>query len=95
MAVIMITEVPGADATFIDGMLAAGVGDAMVKAPGFVKHLSGAAGSGYRVIEVWESREAHQDWFDSHIAPNMPPGAEPTSVEYIDLLLTLPEAGQS
>jgi hypothetical protein len=33
MAVIMNTEIPGADASFIDGMRAAGVVDAISKAP--------------------------------------------------------------
>jgi hypothetical protein len=54
MAVIMDTEIVGADATFIDGMRAAGVVDAISKAPGFVSHISGATSSGYRVIEVWD-----------------------------------------
>jgi hypothetical protein len=43
MAVIMSTEVPGADATFMDAMRAAGVADAISKAPGFVSHISGAS----------------------------------------------------
>ncbi len=90
MTVIMNTEIPGADASFIDGMRAAGVVDAISKAPGFVSHISGASGSGYRVIEVWESRDAHQDWYDNHIAPNLPPGVEPTW-EYTDVVLALPD----
>ena len=91
MSVIMSAEVPGADASFLDGMRAAGVVDALVKAPGFVSHLSGPASSGYRVIEVWESREAHQVWYDNHIAPNLPPGSEPVPFEYAELLLATPE----
>jgi heme-degrading monooxygenase HmoA len=90
VAVIMDTEIPGADASFIDGMRAAGVVDAISQAPGFVSHTSGATSSGYRVIEVWESREAHQAWYDHHIAPNLPPGMEPTW-EYIDLVISVPE----
>jgi heme-degrading monooxygenase HmoA len=89
MAVIMITEVPGADASFIDGMRAAGVVDALPKAPGFVSHISGASDTGYRVIEVFESREAHQAWYDGHIAQNLPPGME-IKIEYIDVTLSLP-----
>ena len=89
MAVIMNTEIAGADASVIDGMRAAGVVDAIPKAPGFVSHISGASSSGYRVIEVWESREAHQAWYDNHIAPNLPPGMKPTW-EYIDLVLAVP-----
>ena len=91
MAVIMSTEVPGADATFMDGMRAAGVADAISKAPGFVSHISGASATGYRVIEVWETREAHQSWFDEHVAPNLPPGVDRPEWEYIDLVMTVPE----
>jgi heme-degrading monooxygenase HmoA len=90
MSVIMIAEVPGADASFFDGMRAAGVVDAIAKAPGFVSHLSGAASSGYRVIEVWESREDHQAWYDNHVSPNLPPGIGPITPEYIDLVAEVP-----
>ena len=92
MAVIMIAEAAGADASFIDGMRAAGVVDVLAKAPGFVSHISGAASSGYRVIEVWESQEAHQAWYDNHVAPNLSPGMGPIPFEYIDLLLAVPES---
>jgi heme-degrading monooxygenase HmoA len=92
MSVIMIAEVAGADASFIDPMRAAGVLDAMTTYPGFVSHISGATGDGYRVIEVWESREAHQSWVESVILPNMPPGAPPPSTEYFDLVAAVPES---
>ena len=58
----------------------------------WVPGSSGAASSGYRVIEVWESREAHQAWYDKHVAPNLPPGMGPIPFEYIDLLLAAPES---
>jgi heme-degrading monooxygenase HmoA len=92
MSVIMVAEVAGADATFIDAMRAAGVVEALAAYPGFVSHISGAASSGYRVIEVWESREAHEDWVEKVITPNMPPGAPPPTIEYIDLLMAVPES---
>jgi heme-degrading monooxygenase HmoA len=92
MTVIMNTEIPGADASFMDGMRAAGVVDAIAKAPGFVSHISGVSDTGYRVIEVWESREAHQAWFDKHIAPNFPAGFTP-SWEYSDLVIAVPNTG--
>lgn len=92
MAVIMTTEVPGADAGFVDGLVAAGVPDAMVDAPGFVSHVSGITSSGFRVIEVWESREAHQAWVDEHITPNLPPGTAPFSIEYVELRLQVPKS---
>ena len=92
MAVIMIAEAPGADASFIDRMRAAGVADALAQVPGFVSHISGAASSGYRVIEVWESREDHQAWYDDHVAPNLPPGIGPIPFEYVEMLLAVTES---
>lgn len=91
MSVIMIADVAGADASFIDGMRAAGVFEAMPTYPGFVSHISGATSDGFRVIEVWESREAHQSWVESVILPNMPPDAPAPTTEYFDLLVAMPE----
>jgi hypothetical protein len=91
VAVIMIAEVPHADASFVDGLVAAGVPEEMVKAPGFVSHISGVTSSGFRVIEVWESPDAHQAWVDEHITPNLPPGMGPIQTEYIELRLEVPK----
>jgi heme-degrading monooxygenase HmoA len=91
VAVIMIAEVPGADASFVDGLVAAGVPDAMANAPGFVSHISGITSSGFRVIEVWESRDAHRAWVDQHINPNLPPGMGPIPTEYVELRLEVPK----
>ena len=30
-------------------------------------------GRGWQVFETWDSAEAHQKWFQTNIAPNMPP----------------------
>ena len=91
MPVIMIAEVAGADASFLDGMRAAGVLDAIATYPGFVSHISGATSDRYRVIEVWESREAHQSWVEAVILPNMPPGAPTPTTEYMDLAAAVPQ----
>jgi steroid delta-isomerase-like uncharacterized protein len=91
MSVFMISEVPGADAGLVDGLRAAGIPAAMAAFPGFVSHVSGAAAGAYRVVEVWESREDHQAWYDQHIARNLPAGAEATTPEYVDVTLTVPE----
>jgi hypothetical protein len=91
VAVVMIAEVSAGNAGFVDGLVAAGVPDAMVKAPGFVSHISDITSSGFRVIEVWESRNAHQAWVDEHITPNLPPGMGPIPTEYIELRLEVPK----
>lgn len=85
MAIVMITEVPGADTEFAEGMRQAGVVDAIRAARGFRGHWSGATNTGYRVIELWDSREDYREWYDGTIAPNLPPGVEPTPPELFDL----------
>jgi len=48
--------------------------------------------SGYRVIEVWESPEDHQAWYDDHVAQNLPPRMGPNPFEYVEMLLAVPES---
>ncbi|WP_076262939.1 antibiotic biosynthesis monooxygenase family protein [Intrasporangium flavum] len=91
MAVIMISEVPGADRGLVEGLRASGLLDQLTRMPGFVSHLSGPTDTGFRVVEVWDTKESHQDWYDHHVAPNLPPGMAATPPEYIELMLTLPE----
>lgn len=85
MTIVMMTELPGADASMVEAMKQAGVLKAMAGFRGFGGHWSGATGSSYRVIEVWDSREDWPAWYDSHIQPNVPPGAEPNPPELFEL----------
>jgi hypothetical protein len=89
MATVMTTEVPGADATLAEGMRQAGVLDALQSARGFRGHWSGAASSGYRVTELWDSREDCQAFFDRNIVPNFPPGIAPPHLEFFELTLEI------
>ena len=72
MAVIMISELPGAGPGFADVARQQGLFDTMKSAPGLMGHWSGATDTGYRVFEVWESPEAHQAWLDSTVKPSLP-----------------------
>jgi hypothetical protein len=45
----------------------------------------------YRVVDVWESHQAHQVGVQKVILPNMPPDATPLTIECIDLLATVPQ----
>lgn len=91
VAVGMIAGVSGADASFVGCMQAAGVVDAIARAPGFVRHLSGAASSGHRVIEVRESRDEHRAWDEDRVVPSLPPGVGPGPLEHVDLLVAVSE----
>lgn len=85
MAVLMITEVPGAGSELMEGMRAAGVLDKMKVAAGFRGHQSGPTRSGYVVVEVWDSPAHWQAWFEGTVKPNMPPGVEVPQPTFADL----------
>jgi hypothetical protein len=40
---------------------------------GFIAHTGGPSPSGgWRVVEIWETEEDGQDWFDKNVKPNLP-----------------------
>jgi hypothetical protein len=50
----------------------------MEGAEGFIAHVAGPHPSGgWRVIEVWDSEEQAQAWFEQNVRPNLPPGVSP------------------
>jgi hypothetical protein len=84
-AIVMMTEMPGADTAFAEGMRKAGILEALQTAPGFRGHWSGATSSGYRVFELWDSREDCQAFAAGNFAPNLPPGIELPPMEFFAL----------
>lgn len=76
MPVMMISEVSEQSPRGYDGMLAL-VSDALRQAPGFIMHASHPSETGWRIIEVWNSREDATRFFAAHIAPNLPDGIRP------------------
>lgn len=49
-------------------------------------HAAGPVDGGFQVFETWDSAEAHQSWFESQIAPSMPPEmASKVSLVYHEL----------
>ncbi len=89
MSVIVISGVKGVGAEIVEPMRQAGVVDLLKKAAGFQGHWSGAVGNDYRVIELWESRQAFQAFEDGTIKPNLPPGVQLAEPEFIDLALAV------
>lgn len=76
MAVMVTAEVPGQTEQGYDGMRA-GLEAAIKAAPGFVFHSAHPIDGGWRVIEVWESRQHANDFFAKAVHPNLPPGIKP------------------
>jgi hypothetical protein len=76
MAILMISDVGGQTPEGYDGLFAM-VGEALKTAPGFVMHASHPVDGGWRVVEVWQSREDAGRFFATHIAPHLPEGIHP------------------
>ena len=62
MTVMIVSEVAGQSAQGYDGMLAT-VGDALRQAPGFIMHASHRVDAGWRIVELWASREDATKFF--------------------------------
>jgi hypothetical protein len=41
------------------------------------EHPRASPAGGWRVIEIWDSEEDGQSWFDDNVKPNLPPGIVP------------------
>lgn len=88
MAVLVIAEVKGQTQQGYDGVRAALL-DVMKSAPGFILHAGHATADGWRIIEVWETKEDSSRFYAKNVAPNLPPGIHPKrTVQELHGLLT-------
>jgi hypothetical protein len=77
MPVLMIGEVPNLTEEIYGGMIGQ-MTPLMRAATGFISHAGGPSPSGgWRVVEMWESEEDGQKWFDENVKPNLPPEIVP------------------
>jgi hypothetical protein len=77
MPVLMIGEVPDLTEEVYAGMVAQ-LMPLMRASKGFIAHAGGPSPSGgWRVVEIWESEEDGENWFDANVRPNLPPGVNP------------------
>jgi hypothetical protein len=76
MPVMMTSEVAGQTPQGYEAMLQM-LGDAMRRSPGFVMHTAYPVADGYRIVEIWNSREDAARFFSSHVAPRLPDGVHP------------------
>ena len=76
MPVLVSAEVPGQTAQGYDA-IREHLAMALRQAPGFVLHTSHAIDGGWRVIEIWETKQEANQFFAQHVHPNLPPGIKP------------------
>jgi len=83
MPVLMIADVPNLTEEIYGGMIGQ-LMPLMRAAKGFVSHVGGPSPTGgWRVIEVWDSEEDGENWFDKNVKPNLPPGVVPDRQYYL------------
>lgn len=89
MAILVSAVVPNQTAEKYDGMLVH-LADLIKAAPGFILHGSHPADGGWRVYEVWDTREHSDQFFAKFVVPNLPPGIHPKrSYQELHSLVTL------
>ncbi|HJR24068.1 MAG TPA: hypothetical protein VJ804_01235 [Acidimicrobiales bacterium] len=77
MAVLLIGEIPNLTEEMY-APLVEQLRPVMQSTEGFVAHVGGPnPDGGWRVIEVWDSEEQAQSWFEQNVKPNLPPGVTP------------------
>jgi heme-degrading monooxygenase HmoA len=82
MAVLMIGEVPNLTEEAYAAM-APQMMPLMREHKGFIAHSGGPhPDGGWRVIEMWETEEDGQTWFDNNVKPNLPPDVVPNRTYY-------------
>ena len=82
MPVLLISEVPN-----MTEEVYAGIADQtthlMRASKGFICHAGGPnPAGGWRVVQIWESEEDGQNWYNNNIKPNLPPGIVPIPTFY-------------
>jgi len=76
MAVLMTAEVPGQTREGYQATVDV-LREGIVKAPGFIMHMSAPSEDGWTVMEVWGSKQEASDWFAHNVAPALREGITP------------------
>jgi hypothetical protein len=75
MAILATAEAAGMTQEMFAELASKLSGD-LRNAPGLVFHTSGPIASGWKVTEVWQSREDCESWYDNKVKPALHPGVE-------------------
>jgi len=84
VAVMITVTIPGGTRELQQQMYDQ-VGDLIVEQEGFVFHSSGPVEGGWRLHEVWETRDQLDRWLNENIFPRMPDDAPRPEMDVEDL----------
>lgn len=77
MAILAIVDIPAEHGGVADDAAKWSERNAreLPEARGFVVHADGPTETGWRLVQVWDSEEDLQRFFDEHVKPYLPPDA--------------------
>jgi heme-degrading monooxygenase HmoA len=58
--------------------------DKLKATSGFIAHYAWESEGGIHVVEIWDSAEQHDDWFDNNVRPHLPSEVTPQKHELIN-----------
>lgn len=70
MAILASSTVPGMTREQYE-QTAAALTEQLRAAPGFIAHYAWEQDGATKVVEVWESVEQHDDWFNNRVKPHL------------------------
>ena len=85
-------DMPGVTADDYAKVLAE-LGGAEKTAPGLVAHVAGPVDGGYRIVDVWESKEDYQRFAEQHLDPAVRRAHSPEMLSRRDGFQTLVVTG--
>jgi heme-degrading monooxygenase HmoA len=83
MTILVNSLVPGLTREQYEA-IAANLIDRLKAAPGFIAHYACERQDGVNVVEIWESAEQHDAWFNESVKPNLPVEVTPEKNELMN-----------
>ena len=83
MAVLMNAHLAGGTKEMIDGMRP--LLDSLKQTKGLVVHTNGPVPGGWRVTEVWESKDDFEAWYEANVKPVYPTDIPPPEITIEEL----------
>jgi heme-degrading monooxygenase HmoA len=83
MAILTYSLVPGLTREQYESIAAALI-DKLKASPGFIAHYAWEHEKGVKVVEIWESAEQHDAWFNESVKPNLPVEVTPEKNELMN-----------
>jgi len=95
MAVMVTTEILRQTQIGYDALFAK-IEAELKRAPGFLVHYSHRLADGWRHVEVWETNETANTFFENNILPLLPAGRKPLrTFQDLHLCVVKPSKGRS